>query len=132
MFLAVRHHYFFQAHEGRAILGSVTIERNQVTDFDRVLVPSAVAGEHRRAACFSNPLFALPLVILHVDGDLHVGIDELKVRHGSLDGYSLLRIVVGLSMMRRKRGGNENNTEYRGQKECQLLHSDPPECTCWI
>src|SRR4029077_4109501 len=128
-FLAVRHHDFFEAHEGRAVLGSMTVKRDHVADFDRVPVPSAVSGQHRGTPGFTNPLFDLALVIFHVQGDLHVGIDELKIRHGSLDGYGLIRIVVGLSMMRQKRGGNKNNTKYRGQKKRQLLHSDPPEIT---
>src|SRR5580704_6859638 len=101
----------------------MAVERDYIVDLDGVLVPSAVAGEHRRAARFANPLFVFAFVILHVQGDLHVGIDKLKIRYGSLDRHRLVRVVIGLSVMRQKRGGNKTNAKYRGQKKCELLHS---------
>src|SRR6266853_2010408 len=95
---------------------------DHVAKLDRVLVPAAVPAEHGWTSSFAGPLFDLAPVVLHIQVNLHVGIDEAEVRHSSLDGHDFRRVVVCLSVMCQQRARNQKNAKNQGQRNHQVFH----------
>src|SRR5467141_797847 len=102
---------FHKAQEVSSVAGSMATGSDHVADLDRVLVPAAVPAEHGWTPGFAGPLFDLAPIVLHIQVNLHVGIDESEVRHSSFDRHDFRRVVVRLSVMCQHRARNQKNAE---------------------
>ncbi len=102
---------FHKAQEVGSVASSMATGSDHVADLDRVLVPAAVPAEHGWTSSFAGPFFDLAPIVLHIQVNLHVGIDESEVRHSSLDGHDFRRVVVCLSVMCQQRARNQKNAE---------------------
>jgi hypothetical protein len=115
--LQIRHlppvwqHDFDQAEEVRSVPGSMTAGGNHVANLDRVFVPTADPAQHAGTSGFAGPFFDLAFIVFHIQENLHVRIDELEIRHGSLDGHDCRRVVVRLPVMGQEPAGNEKNAQ---------------------
>ena len=81
----------------------MTTGSDHVADLDRVLVPTADPGQHAWTPGFADPFFDLTLIVFHIKGNFHVGIDESEFRHGSFYGHNFRRVIIRLSVMRQER-----------------------------